>query len=321
MRQLFIAAGLAVALAASPSFAQDYPTKPVRLVVPFAPGGVTDIAARVLGQKLGEIWGQQVIVENRPGAGGTIGVDAAVRSQPDGYTLLMATNGEITINPAIYPKLSHDPQKDLVPITMVTNTPLLWAANAKTPYSTVPELIAAAKAKPMDIAYSSPGGGTMNHLTAEWFAMLTDTKMLHVPYKGGAPAAAAIAAGEVQVSVLAVSSALPHVKSGKVKVLGMTTAARTSLAPDWISASEYGVKEFDASIWVGLFAPKGVPNAIIAKVEKDVRTALGDTALKERLMISGAEAVGMETKAFEAQIATDTERYARISREANIKID
>jgi len=320
MRRIALLAGL-LGLAASSLAAQEFPTKPVRMVVPFAPGGVTDIAARVLGQKLGEMWGQQVVVENRPGAGGTIGVDAAVRAQPDGYTLLMATNGEITINPAIYPKLNHDPQKDLLPVAMVTNTPLLWAANAAAPYNTVPELIAAAKAKPTDVAYSSPGPGTMNHLTAEWFAMLTDTKLLHVPYKGGAPAAAAIAAGEVPVSVLAVSSALPHVKSGKVKVLGMTTAQRTPLAPDWPSAKDYGLAEFDASIWVGLFAPKGTPAAIVEKVGTDVRTALSDRALKDRLATVGAETVGMEAAPFAKRIADDTERYAKITKSASIKVD
>lgn len=321
MRKRFLLAGLLTALATPAAHAQDYPTKPVRLIVPFAPGGVTDIAARVLGQKLGEIWGQQVVVENRPGAGGTIGVDAAVRAQPDGYTLLMATNGEITINPAIYPKLNHDPQKDLIAITMVTNTPLLWAANSSAPYNTVPELIAAAKAKPTDIAYSSPGPGTMNHLTAEWFAMLTDTKLLHVPYKGGAPAAAAIAAGEVPVSVLAVSSALPHVKSGRVKVLGMTTAQRTPLAPDWPSARDYGLADFDASIWVGLFAPRGAPAAIVEKIGKDVRNALSDQALKDRLATVGAEAVGLEGSSFAKRIADDSERYARIAKKAAIKLD
>lgn len=320
MRRIVFLAGL-LSLLATPLAAQNFPAKPVRLIVPFAPGGVTDIAARVLGQKLGESWGQQVVVENRPGAGGTIGVDAAVRAEPDGYTLLMATNGEITINPAIYPKLNHDPQKDLIPISMVTNTPLLWAANASAPYNTVPDLIAAAKAKPTDIAYSSPGPGTMNHLTAEWFALLTDTKLLHVPYKGGAPAATAIASGEVQVSVLAVSSALPYVRSGRVKVLGMTTARRTALAPEWPSAQDYGLADFDASIWVGLFAPKGTPPAIVDKVARDVRAALADQGLKDRLATVGAEAVGLEGAAFARRIADDTQRYAKITKSAAIKID
>jgi tripartite-type tricarboxylate transporter receptor subunit TctC len=307
--------------AVPPASAQDWPTKPVHLIVPFSPGGVTDIAARVVGQKLSEMWGQQVVVENRPGAGGTIGVDAAVRSAPDGTTLLMATNGEITINPALYKNLTHDPQKDLVPIAMVTNTPLLWAANANAPYGSLVEFIAAAKAKPGDIAYSSPGAGTMNHLTAEWFAMITGTKLLHVPYKGGAPAAAAIAGGEVPVSVLAVSSALPHVKSGKVKVLGMTTQERTKLAPDWPSAREAGIADFDASIWVGLFAPKGTPADIVAKVAKDLKAAIADPAVMARLNTAGAEAAGLDGEAFVARIKADTARYAQIIKAAGIEIN
>ncbi|MEP9348517.1 tripartite tricarboxylate transporter substrate binding protein [Xanthobacter sp. KR7-225] len=314
-------AALALFAAPQTAAAQDFPTRPVHLIVPFAPGGVTDIAARVVGQKLAETWGQQVVVENRPGAGGTIGVDAAVRAAPDGYTLLMATNGEITINPALYKNLTHDPQKDLIPIAMVTNTPLLWAANANAPYSSLVEFIAAAKAKPGDIAYSSPGAGTMNHLTAEWFATLTGTKLLHVPYKGGAPAAAAIAGGEVPVSVLAVSSALPHVKSGKVKVLGMTTQARTQLAPDWPSAREAGIADFDASIWVGLFAPKGTPADIVAKVTTDLKAALADPAVVARLNTAGAEAVGLDGPAFLARIKADTARYGAIVKAAGIEIN
>jgi tripartite-type tricarboxylate transporter receptor subunit TctC len=320
MRKIIALIGLAVTLAA-PTAAFSYPDKPVRIIVPFSPGGVTDIAARVIGQKLSEQWKQQVIVENRPGASGIIGVDQAVRSPADGYTLLMGTNGEFTINPAIYAKLPYDAQKDVVPIVMATSTPLMWVANAKTPINSIPELIAAAKAKPGELAYSSPGTGTMNHLTGEWFSLATGTKFLHVPYKGGAPAATAIASGEVPLGLVAISSGLPFVKSGKVKVLGLTTEKRSSRAPDWPTAAESGVKDFDAAIWVGLFAPAGTPPAIVTQVENDVRAALKDPSVVERLSTVGAEPVGMGSSELAERIKADAARFMKIAKEANIKVD
>lgn len=320
MKRLFSTIGL-VALLLSPTIAFGYPDKPVRMIVPFPPGGVTDIAARVIGQKLSEQWGQQVIVENRPGAGGMIGVDLAVRSPADGYTLLMATNGEFTINPAVYAKMPYDPQKDVVPIIMATSTPLMWVANANTAINSIPELIAAAKAKPGTIAYSTPGNGTMNHLTGEWFSLATGTKFLHVPYKGGAPAATAIASGEVQVGVVAISSGLPFIKSGKVKVLGLTTAKRSARAADWPTAAESGVQDFDAAIWVGLFAPAGTPPAILTKVENDVRQALKDPAVVDRLAAVGAEPVGMPAAELKERIKVDAARFMKIAKEAEIRLD
>lgn len=304
-----------------PTVASAYPDKPVRIIVPFPPGGVTDIAARVIGQKLSEQWKQQVIVENKPGAGGIIGVDTAVRSPADGYTLLMATNGEFTINPAVYAKLPYDPQKDVVPIIMATSTPLMWVANTNAPINSIPELIAAAKEKPGAIAYSTPGNGTMNHLTGEWFSLATGTKYLHVPYKGGAPAATAIASGEVPVGVVAISSGLPFIKSGKVKVLGLTTAKRSARAADWPTAAESGVKDFDAAIWVGLFAPAGTPQAILTQVENDVRQALKDPAVADRLAAVGAEPVGMPANELKERIKVDAARFMKIAKEAEIRLD
>lgn len=320
MKKLISIAGLA-ALLLIPAAASAYPDKPVRVIVPFPPGGVTDIAARVIGQKLSEQWKQQVIVENKPGAGGIIGVDQVVRSPADGYTLLMATNGEFTINPAVYAKLPYDPQKDVVPIIMATSTPLMWVANANAPINSIPELIAAAKDKPGTIAYSTPGNGTMNHLTGEWFSLATGTKFLHVPYKGGAPAATAIASGEVPVGVVAISSGLPFIKSGKVKVLGLTTAKRSARAADWPTAAESGVKDFDAAIWVGLFAPAGTPQAILTQVENDVRQALQDPAVVDRLAAVGAEPVGMPASELKERIKVDAARFMKIAKEAEIRLD
>ena len=319
MKKLIWIAALALLL--MPAAASAYPDKPVRLIVPFPPGGVTDIAARVIGQKLSEQWKQQVIVENRPGAGGIIGVDQAVRSPADGYTLLMATNGEFTINPALYAKLPYDPQKDVVPIIMATSTPLMWVANANAPINSIPELIAAAKEKPGTIAYSTPGNGTMNHLTGEWFSLATGTRFLHVPYRGGAPAATAIASGEVPVGVVAISSGLPFIKSGKVKVLGLTTAQRSARGADWPTAAESGVKDFDAAIWVGLFAPAGTPPAILTQVENDVRRALKDPAVVDRLATVGAEPVGMPANELKERIKVDAARFMKIAKDAEIRLD
>jgi tripartite-type tricarboxylate transporter receptor subunit TctC len=321
MKKIFALIGLSVCLLNPVTASAEYPEKVVRMVVPFAPGGVTDIAARVIGQKLSEQWKQQVIVENRPGAGGAIGVDQAVRSPADGYTLLMATNGEFTINPAVYAKLPYDPQKDVAPIIMVTSTPLMWVANANAPINSIAELIAAAKAKPGTIAYSSPGVGTMNHLTGEWFALATGTKFLHVAYRGGAPAATAIAGGEVPVGVVAISSGLPYIQGGKMKVLGLTTAKRSPRQPDWPTAAEAGVKDFDASIWVGLFAPAGTPLAILTKIENDVRQILKDPSVIERLAAIGAEPVGMPSGELKERIKLDAERFMKIAKEADIRID
>ncbi len=252
MKRLFSALGLVVLLL-SPTIAFGYPDKPVRLIVPFPPGGVTDIAARVIGQKLSEQWGQQVIVENRPGAGGMIGVDLAVRSPADGYTLLMATNGEFTINPAVYAKMPYDPQKDVVPIIMATSTPLMWVANANTPINSIPELIAAAK------------GQAWNHRlfhARQWDDESSDRRMVPAGDRHEVSARPLqrrctgwrrqSPSGEVPVGVVAIliGAAIHQVRQGE-RFLGLTTAKRSARAADWPTAAESGVQDFDAAIWVG----------------------------------------------------------------------
>src|SRR5262245_31308532 len=220
-----LAAALALGASIVPSCAQaDYPNKPIRILVPFAPGGFVDVAARIVGQKLSEKWGQQVTVENRPGGNGFIAVTAAAKAPADGYTLLMAHSGEFAVNPAVFAKdIPYELDRDFHPITLVSHAPMVVGAKTDGPYGSLQDLIAAAKAKPGTLGMSSPGTGSINHLAGEWMALSSGVKFLHVPYKGGAPAAVAIATGEVPFGMAAVSSALPQIKAGRVKVLAITT--------------------------------------------------------------------------------------------------
>ena len=222
-----------VVLCGAPAHAQNYPAKPIHIMVPYAPGGITDIAARILGAKLTEAWGQQVVVENKPGGNGFIGMTAGAKGAPDGYTLTMATVGDIAINPAMFKEMPYDMQRDFVPIAMVSDAPMVLAASANAPFKTIDELIAAAKAQPGRLSVATPGNGSVNQIVLEWMALNTDTKFQHIPYKGGAPAAAALAAGDIPLGILASSSAAPHVKSGRVRPLAVTMAKRSKLSPDW----------------------------------------------------------------------------------------
>lgn len=310
------------ALMAATSQAETYPTRPVRLVVPFAPGGVTDLAARLVGQQLSTKWKQQVVIENKPGAGGVIGVELAARSDPDGYTLLMATNGEITINPAISSKTRYDSQRDIIPIAMVTSTPFVWSANLSANINSLSELVARAKQKPGDLAYSSAGIGSSAHMATEQFAAATGIKLLHVPYRGGAPAAAAIVSGDVPVAAVALSSALPVIESGKVKLLATTSVKRSALAPDVPTVNETGVlKDFRSEIWTALFAPAGTPAAIVSRIETDVLEVLRDPAVITRLQQAGADPVGMPADRLRAYIPKELDAMKKLAHEAAIRID
>jgi tripartite-type tricarboxylate transporter receptor subunit TctC len=221
---LTTACGLLILLGAFAASAQDYPARTVRIVVPYAPGGVSDIAARVIGGKLAELWKQPVVVENRTGGGGVVGTSAVAKSAPDGHTLLIATVAEFSLLQHLYPNLSFNAQRDFAPILILTDTPQMWAAAANAPFSSVQEMIAYAKSRPEGLAFASPGNGTLNHLVGERFALETGIKLVHVPYKGGAPAATALASGEVPVGMVAATAVAPHIKSGRVKAIAVTTA-------------------------------------------------------------------------------------------------
>lgn len=313
---------LGLLLATSVTAASAFPDRPVRLIVPFPPGGVTDTAARLIGQQLSTKWGQQVVIENRPGAGGVIGVETAARSTSDGYTLLMATNGEITINAAVYATPKYDAQKDLVPIAMATNTPFVWSANLSARIGSLAELVAAAKAKPGALSYSSAGLASSSHMATEQFAAAVGVKLQHVPYRGGAPAATALVSGDVPVSAVSLSSLLAVADSGKVKLLAITSDKRTSLAPDVPTVNETGVlKDFQSSVWTALFAPVGTPAAIVSKVEADVLEALKDPALVARLEKVGAEAAGLPAARLRTHIQRETDEFKKVAKEANIRVE
>jgi tripartite-type tricarboxylate transporter receptor subunit TctC len=240
----------------APAQAQNYPTKPIHVIVPYAPGGVADIAARLVGQKLTEAWGQQVVIENRTGGNGFIAVNTTIKAPADGYTLIVGTVGEFTINPALFKDIPYNVQRDLAPVGMLSDTPIVLAAHAGSPFNSVADVIAAGKAQPGRVSVASPGNGTMNHLAIEWIGLGAGTKFQHIPYRGGAPAGAAVAAGDVPLGTLAISSALPHVKSNRVRVLALTTAKRSREFPDWRTLQDLGVPDVDASNWVAMFAPR-----------------------------------------------------------------
>src|SRR5947209_10248094 len=286
--------GMVLAAASALALAQDYPSKPIRSLVPFAPGGAVDTRTRILTQKMNERLGWNFVVENRPGGNGFIATTAVQKSAPDGYTLLMAHTGEFAVNPALFENVPYELERDFVPITMVSDAPMLYLANSAAPFNSFQELVAVAKAKPGTITFSSAGSGSINHLAGEWLALAAGIKLLHVPYKGGAPAAAAVASSDVQFGVMAAPGAIPHIKSGRGKVIGITTAKKSPLDPSWATPRDAGIPDLDASIWVGLFAPKGTPQAVVDRVNKEVRQTLAMPDVQKRFIESaGGEAVGM----------------------------
>jgi tripartite-type tricarboxylate transporter receptor subunit TctC len=310
---------LSLALLFSVAQAQSYPVRPIRFIVPFPAGGVADVTARVIGQKLGEALGHQIIIENRPGASGTLGADAASKAAPDGYTLLMTTGDFITM-PTLMPAMSFDPYKDLVPVTMVAAAPLILAANSASPMRTVGDLVSAAKASPGSIAYSSPGNGTINQLAVEWMAIESGIKLLHVPYRGGVPAATAVAAGDVPIGALTPSSAMPYIDSGKVKVLALMTRQRPAFAPDWPTLAEQGIP-VDAALWVGLFAPAGTPPAIVGRLDAEVVRIVQDQEVRKRLNTLGTEASLISQEAFVERIRADATRYTKIIEQTGVRLE
>ena len=303
----------------TPARAETYPARPIRFVVPFPAGGVADVTARVVGQKLGEALSQQVVIENRTGASGTLGADVVAKAVADGYTLLLTT-GDFITTPTLMPAMSFDPYRDLVPITMIAAAPLVLGAHAGSAIRSVGDLIAAAKASPGAIAYSSPGSGTINQLAIEWLAIETGLKLLHVPYRGGVPAATAVAAGDVPIGALTPSSAMPYVDAGKVRVLALMTRQRPAFTPDWPTLAEHGIA-VDAALWVGLFAPAGTDPAIIGRLDAEVSRMLQDADVLKRLHAVGTEAAPLAREKFAERIRSDAARYTRIIEQTGIRVE
>lgn len=316
LKKLALVSGLLMSLAAS---AQEYPTRLVRLITGGSLGGPVDIASRAIAHRLSEIWKQPVIVENRPGASEIIATEAVAKAIPDGYTLLIAGNS-FTHNPALFSKLPYD-VSNFMPISQMSVSPMALVTNAKAPYNSIAALVAAAKSRPGQIPWGSAGVGTNNHLAGEQFAVLTGTKLLHVPYKGSAGAANATLSNEVQFSIVALSSVLPLAKAGTLKVLAVTTEKRTALAPDVPSLSELGVRGIDAAVRSSLYAPAGTPRSVITKVNADVNRVLQEPAMRGRLQSLGMEPVGTTPEGLEASTRRLAAESEKIVAEANIKLD
>jgi tripartite-type tricarboxylate transporter receptor subunit TctC len=310
-----------IALAAPPARAQNYPAKPIHLLVPYAPGGISDIAARIVGAKLTEAWGQQVVVENRAGGSGLIAMTAAAKAAPDGHTLVMCTVGDVAINPALFKDMPYDVERDLAPVTMVSDAPMVLAAHVGAPFQSVAEVIAGARAQPGRISVASPGNGSVNQIVLEWMALNTATSFQHIPYKGGAPAAASLAGGDIPLAILASSSAAPHVKSGRVRALAVTMAKRSRFNPDWPTLQEAGVRDVDASNWTALYAPKGTPPAIIDKLNAEVVRILELADVKERFAAGGVEVMPSSAAALAARVKSEGEHFRAIVEKANIRPD
>jgi tripartite-type tricarboxylate transporter receptor subunit TctC len=310
-----------IVLLAQPAASQTYPSKPIHMLVPYAPGGITDIAARIVGAKLTEAWGQQVVVENRPGGNGFIAMSAGAKAAPDGYTLTMATVGDVSINPALFKDMPYNMERDFASIGAVSDAPMVLAANANSPFKSVADVLAGAKAEPGRISVGSPGNGSINQIVIEWMALNTGTKFQHIPYKGGAPEAAAVAGGDIPLGVMASSSAAPHIKSGRVRVLAVTGAKPSKFNPEWPTLQSQGVKDVDASNWTLLLAPKGTPQAIIDKLNAELVKILNMPDVKERFAGGGVETTPSTPAELDAKMKKATESIAVIVEKAKIRAD
>jgi tripartite-type tricarboxylate transporter receptor subunit TctC len=306
--------------------AQAYPSKPVRFVVPFPAGGTTDIVARLVGAELQKMWGQPVVIENRGGAGGNIGTEVVAKAAPDGYTLLMGTVGTHAINLPLYTqgggKLSFDPVKDFAPITLVAAVPNVMVVPAALPVNSVKEFIDYARARPGKLNIASSGNGTSIHLAGELFKNLTKTYMVHLPYRGSAPAVSDLIAGNTQVMFDNLPSSLPHIKSGRLKALGVTSLARAPALPDVPTIEEAaGLKGFDATSWFGLLALAGTPREIVSKVHADVAKVLASADMKTRFINQGANPVGNTPEQFAAHINAEITKWTQVVKFSGAKID
>jgi len=315
---LWCGVAMAGALAAPVVLAQAYPAKAIRVIVPSSPGGGTDILARVIAARLTEAWGQQVVVENRAGAGQMIGIELAAKAAPDGYSLLMAAS-TLAINPVMYKKVPYDALRDFAPITQAAALPNILVAHPSLPVKNVKELVALAKARPGQLVYASAGHGTSPHLSFELFLYMTGTKMIHVPYKGTGPGAVDTVAGQVQLMMPNLLTALPHVKSGRLRALGVTSAKRSAGVPDVPTIAQAGVPGYEAIQWYGLLAPAGTPREIVTKLHGEIVKILAAPDTREKLSSDGAEPVGSTPEQFAAFIRAETEKWGKVVKAAGIQ--
>ncbi len=313
-----------LAIVVQPAAAADvrnYPAKPVRMIVPFAPGGTTDVIARIIGQKLTETLGQQVVIDNRPGANGNLGTDLAAKSAPDGYTLVMSFDGTLAINPVVYKKLPFDPQKDLTPIVTVAQVPLIIVVQPALGANSIREFIALAKSTPGRINYSSAGHGSTGHLTGEFLKIRAGIDMPHIGYKGGGQALTDLLGGQIQMLITALPTVDSFIRQGRLKALAFTSAKRVPGLPDVPTLAEAGLAGFDISSWYGILAPAGTPQDVIRRLNADIVKILGQKDVRDRFTALGTELVGDTPAQFAKAIREDTVRWAQVVQAANIKFE
>ena len=303
--------------------APGYPQKPVHMIIPFAPGGASDFAGRIISQRLSEALGQQIIIDNRAGASGNIGMDAAAKAPADGYTIFLGNIGTISINPAVFSSLAVHPAKDFIPVSLVAELPSILVAHPSLPANTVGELVAMAKAKPGDLNFGSPGSSTMNRLEMEQLMKAAGIKMVHVPYKGGAgPAVTALLGNEIHVMFVTLSSAMTFVQAGRMKALAITAPTRIDALPQVPTMIESGYPDFVTSSWQGVFVPAGTPRAVVAKLHEALVKVLAMPEIKERFAAGGVTANSSKTpEDFAAYVAAESERWGKVARESGATID
>ena len=312
---------LALAAVASPVWAQDFPSRSLKIVVPYAPGGGADSVARIVAKKVSENIGQPIVIENKGGAGSIVGTDLVAKAEPDGYTLLLGQSGPISINPAVYKTLPYDPVKDFAPITMTTAYPYILVVNADSPARTVQEFVALAKSKPGTLNYGSTGVGAANHLVAELFASKAGLKMTHVPYRGTALAVGDLVSGQLNVVFGDPISVLPHIRSGKLRALAVTSLERSPVAPEVPTVAESGYPGFEALAWHGILAPAKTPPAVIKKLNAEFVKALADPATKELLEKQAMQTVGNSPEAFAAFIQKDIATRKAVAAAAKVTVE
>ena len=322
LRQCTIVLIIACAVHGAPALAADgYPAKSIRMVVPFPAGGTSDIIGRIAGQKITEATGQQVIIDNRAGAGGNIGTELVAKAAPDGYTLLTDPGSTLTINPSLFSRLPFDTLKDFAPVTIIAAVPNVLVVHPSLPVKNVKELIALAKARPGQLNYASTGAGQSTHLSMELFKISAGVDMTHIPYKGSSPALTDLLAGQVPVMFDNMPSSLPHVKAGKLRALAVSTLKRSPALPELATVAESGLPGFEVSVWFGVLAPAATPRDVVTRLNSILVKALANPDMRERLAGQGAEPIGNTPEEFTAQIQRDIVKWAKVVKSAGIKLD
>jgi tripartite-type tricarboxylate transporter receptor subunit TctC len=317
-----LAAAAVFAALSAPGFAQlPYPNRPVRILVPFPAGAGVDIVARMLGQPLTDVWGQAAVVDNRPGAGGTIACELAAKAAPDGYTLLLGNISTFAMAPSLYKKVNYDPVKSFAPITLIDTSSNVLVAHPSVPATSTQALIALAKAKPGQINYASAGSGTSPHLAAELFKTMAGVDLVHVPYKGSPQALTDLLGGQTQLMFASLVSALPHIRQARLRALGVTSSKRTAALPEVPTIGESGLRGYDVSVWMGIVAPAGTPPAVIAQLNRQIAAILQLPDIRERLAVQGLEAISNSPAEFGNYIASEVRKWSSVIRDARVTAD